>query len=102
LHEIEDKRQGRIPINGTDIEDLRAKLLKFIRRKAQLLGDDHYIESHFNAEQRRPLYVLLADLEENIQWKFPWWRAMEAVSRHIEQFARPISPVRQPPPTLSL
>jgi hypothetical protein len=88
LRETEGKRQGLISVNGADIEDLRVTLLKFIRRKAQLPWDSLYIENHFNAEQRQRLYILLADLEENIQWKFPWWRGMEAVSKHIEEFAR--------------
>jgi hypothetical protein len=38
LREIEGKRQGRIPVDGADIEDLRAKLLTYIRRKANLPG----------------------------------------------------------------
>jgi hypothetical protein len=83
LRDAEGKRQGSIPVEGGDIEKLRAHLLKRIRRKATLLRDDRYVEEQFNAEQRRILYILLGDLEESIPWRFPWWEGMEAVHRHL-------------------
>src|SRR5262245_33542149 len=49
LREIEGKRQGRIPVDGTDIEDLRAQLLNCIRHKAKFRRDSQYIENSFNA-----------------------------------------------------
>jgi hypothetical protein len=88
LREAEGKRRGKIPVDGADIERLRATLLEGIRRKAKLSPDRQYIEDHFNTEQRQRLYVLLADLVECIQWKFPWWRGMEAVSEHIAEMSR--------------
>jgi hypothetical protein len=47
-----------------------------------------YVEKHFTPEQRRILYVLLADLEESIPWKFPWWEGMEAVSKHLRELTK--------------
>jgi hypothetical protein len=83
LRKVEGKRRGQIPVDGVDIEDLRDTLLKFIRRKSVLSRDNQKIENTFNPEERLCLYVLLTELTETIQWKFPWWRAMNEASNHF-------------------
>jgi len=84
LREIERKRQGRTPVDSADIDRVRGKIFEYIRpkvRKAILPSNDKlYLDQYSDSEHRRQFYILLTDLEECIQWKFPWWRAMDAVN----------------------
>jgi hypothetical protein len=90
LRDTEAERQGRTPVYGADIEKLRKAILRCLKRKAQLSYDSESIEARFSTEQRRSLYILLADLEENISWRFPWWEAMTAVSKYLEMRPTPV------------
>ena len=87
LREIEGKRMGRTPVTGSDVEDMRARILQKVQRSAELERDETYVERHFNGKQRQALYNLLVEIAETIPWKFPWWEGMEAVHRHHRRMA---------------
>jgi hypothetical protein len=83
LREVEAKRVGRIAVNGSDIEDMRARVLKKVQRSAELQHDERQMERYLNAEQRQLVFNLFAEILETASWKFPWWEGMTAVNRYL-------------------
>jgi hypothetical protein len=68
LRSREEMRSGVRPVEPLDIEYKFAKLLGFLRPKAQYPRNASYINKHFNGEERRVLYGLLDEIEEHMPW----------------------------------
>ena len=82
LRTREDFRSGAQSVDPLDIEYKFARLLHFLRPKAQYPRNASHIARHFNQEQRRVLYGLLDEIEEHMPWEgFILMRALEAMRR---------------------
>jgi hypothetical protein len=69
----EAMRSGTLPVEGLEIEHKFARLLTHLRPKAVYPQNASYIETHFNAEERRVLFGLLDDIEEQVPWQGVLW-----------------------------
>jgi hypothetical protein len=87
LREREGYRNGVMAVEPRTVEYKFAKLLGFLRPKAQYPRNASYIAKHFNAEERRVLFGLLDHLEEYMPWRgFEMLKVYERVraAREIE------------------
>jgi hypothetical protein len=69
LRSREEKRRGEVTVNGADLEQKFTRLLHAVRRKAKLSSKAKCLIEIFNEEQRRALYTLLDEIEEQIPWR---------------------------------
>jgi hypothetical protein len=58
-----------LPTDGIDLEQKFSRLLHAVRLKAKLSSEAHFLIETFNEEQRRALYTLLDEIEEQIPWR---------------------------------
>jgi hypothetical protein len=65
----EEKRRGEVAVDGIDLEQKFSRLLHAVRLKAKLSSMAHFLIETFNEEQRRALYMLLDEIEEQIPWR---------------------------------
>jgi hypothetical protein len=76
-------RKGQVPIDGVVLERKFARLLAAVRRNAKPARNADYLAQQFGEEQRRILFVLLDDIEEQIAWHgFSHARAYDLVHEH--------------------
>jgi hypothetical protein len=73
-------RRGEVPVDGVALEHKFTRLLEAVRRKAKPSHNADYLAQQFGEEQRRILFVLLDDIEEQIPWRgFDRGRAFDLV-----------------------
>jgi hypothetical protein len=77
----EAMRSGRLQVDALDIEHKLAGLLALVRPKALYPQHASYIGKHFNAEERRVLFTLLDDIEEQVPWRGLLWHKVWRASK---------------------
>jgi hypothetical protein len=82
LREREEKRCGRAPVTGSDVQAQLSNILKHLRPKIQYPKWAEMVDEKFNAEQRGVLYRMLDEIDGQIPWKgFVFADAHEAASQ---------------------
>ena len=83
LRSSEEKRRGEVVVDGADLEQKLTRLLHAIRRKAKLTSRAKCLIEIFNEEQRRALFTLLDEIEEQIPWRgFSSQAAYDLIYKH--------------------
>lgn len=83
LRSREEKRRGEVAVDEADLEQKFTRLLHAVRRKAMLSSKVKCLIEIFNDEQRRALYTLLDEIEEQIPWRgFSSQAAYDLIHRH--------------------
>jgi|GEM_PF-1455564 len=83
LRSREQKRQGKIAIDGGDLEQKFTRLLHAVRGKANLSSKARGLVGIFGKEQRHALYMLLDEIEEQIPWRgFSSQNAYDLIHEH--------------------
>ena len=86
-----ERRQGKIPVNPFDIERQLVGILRLLRPKEKYTRDARFIELHFDQEQRRLLYDLLAEIEEAIPWTgFDSRKAFDLIRQYRAKLSKEI------------
>ena len=84
LREREEALEKRV--DGSDLEYQLRRIAQRcrVKNKHLLFGSEAYFENCFGAKQRRILYGLLQEIEENIPWEgINWWRVSKDAYRDL-------------------
>jgi hypothetical protein len=86
-----ERRRGMVPVKPSDIERQLVGILHLLRPTAQYAQDVSLIVRHFDQGQRRYLYDLLAEIEENIPWSgFDSRKALDLIHQHRLKLSKEI------------